>query len=71
MSTAQDRLAAEYGATLPPGLAALTAEQQDKLVVAIEEARVRQARALVKATDHGLDFIPKLLRGSVKKVLFG
>lgn len=71
MTDARARLEKEYGASLPPGLAGLTPEQQEKLVAAIEDARVRQARALAKATDHGLDFIPRLLRGPVKKVLFG
>lgn len=71
MATARDRLEAEFGAMLPPGLAALSDQQHARLVDAIEDARTRQARALAKATEHGLDFIPRLLRGPVKKVLFG
>jgi hypothetical protein len=71
MTDARARLEKEYGGPLPPGLSALTTDQQAILADAIEAARVRQARALAKATDGGLDFVPKLLRGPVKKVLFG
>lgn len=71
MATASDRLAREYGDALPPGLAALTEEQHTRLADAIEAARSRQATALAKATDSGLDFVPKLLRGTVKRVIFG
>ena len=71
MTEPRERLASEYGGPLPPGLASLSPEHQQVLVEAIEEARKHQARALAKATDQGLDFIPKLLRGPVKKVLFG
>jgi hypothetical protein len=66
-----DRLTREYGGALPPGLAALDATDRDRIADAIDAARTRQARALAKATEGGLDFIPKLLRGPVKKVLFG
>jgi len=71
MATARDRLEKEYGDTLPPGLAALTDVQHARLADAIDAARTRQAAALAKATDNGLDFVPRLLRGPVKKVLFG
>lgn len=71
MADPRDQLEREYGGPLPPGLAALAPEHQQALAEAIDAARTRQAHALAKATDHGLDFIPKLLRGPVKKVLFG
>ncbi len=71
MSYAPDPLAVEYGEPLPPGLAALTSEQRQLIADAIEATRVRQAEALAEATENGLSFVPKLMRGAVKKVLFG
>lgn len=71
MSDAADPLAAEYGDALPPGLAALTGEQRQLLADAIEAARVRQAEALAEATENGLRFVPKVMRGTIKKVVFG
>lgn len=71
MTQGPDPLEVEYGEPLPPGLAALTSEQRQLIADALEAARVRQAAALREATDNGLNFIPKLMRGTVKKVLFG
>lgn len=71
MGQVGDPLAVEYGETLPPGLAGLTDDQRQFVAAAIDAARVRQARALADATENGLDFIPRLLRGPVRKVLFG
>jgi hypothetical protein len=71
MTTARERLEKEYGSALPPGLAGLSDEQHARLADAIDAARTRQDQALAKATDSGLDFVPKLLRGTVKKVIFG
>ncbi len=71
MSEAHTRLEQEFGGALPPGLAALSPVDAAHLVDAVEAARARQIAALRSATDSGLDFVPKLLRGPVKKVLFG
>ena len=70
-SDARARLQTLYGGPLPPGLGALTAEQLARLADAVDDARARQKQALRGATDRGLDFVPTLLRGPVKKVLFG
>jgi hypothetical protein len=67
---AHARLAGEYGAPLPPGLAGLSSEQATQLVEAIEAARRHQDEALRTATEAGLGFVPKVLRGPVKRVLF-
>lgn len=71
MTSARDRLERECGETLPSGLAALTREQQARLADAIDAARTRQAQALAEATESGLAFVPRLLRSTVKKVVFG
>lgn len=61
----------EYGGPLPPGLARLDPEQQDRLCAAIDEARTRQREELGAAIERGLEVIPRLLRPAVKKALFG
>lgn len=71
MTEARTRLETELGAALPPGLAGLSDTDATHLADAIEAARKRQSAALRTATDSGLDFVPRLLRGPVKKVLFG
>lgn len=70
MSDARAQLEKDFGGPLPPGLAALSEDQHEVLATALSQAQERQAAALSQATEHGLDFIPKLLRGPVKKVLF-
>lgn len=71
MPAARERLEILYGGPLPPALTALTDEQHARLADAIDAARDAQKKALRTATDNGLEFVPKLLRGPVKKVLFG
>lgn len=64
-----ERLRAELGADPPPSVAALPAETQAALADALATARREQVRALVAATDAGLGFLPRLLRGPVQRVL--
>jgi hypothetical protein len=71
VTAARDRLERELGQPLPPGLAALPDAHHAQLAEAIDAARGRQREALAAATESGLAFIPRLLRGPVKKVLFG
>jgi hypothetical protein len=69
--TNRERLEKEYGGSLPPGLAALSDAEHATLADAIDAARRRQKDALRTATDRGLDFVPRILRSTVRKVLFG
>jgi hypothetical protein len=71
MSTALDDLRSELRADPPPAIAALDGADLARLTATLRAAREHQTAALEAATDHGLSFIPKLLRGTVKKVLFG
>ena len=71
MSSALDDLKRELRADPPPAVAALDESDIARLAGALRAAREQQTEALVAATDHGLSFIPKLLRAPVKKVLFG
>lgn len=64
-------LADLVGGSLPPGLASLGDDDLAVLADAIAAAESHQAEALAKAVDHGLSFIPRVLRGTVRKALFG
>jgi hypothetical protein len=71
MSEIQSALARELGSPLSPGLAALDDEDMAALVALIEDSRAHQKRALAQAIDNGLTIVPRFLRGTVRKALFG
>lgn len=66
----QEELQEQLGAELPPAVAALPAADLGVLTELLATARREQAAALGEATEKGLGFIPRLLRGPVQKVLF-
>lgn len=70
MSGAWGDLATGLGTEPPEGLRALTEEQLATLATALERAREHQSTALADAIDSGLAIIPRMLRGTVRKVLF-
>lgn len=59
------------GGPLPPGLRALSEAELDDLTATIAEASRGQEAALATAIDNGLNIVPKVLRGTVRKALFG
>ncbi|GAB2960614.1 hypothetical protein LWP59_05470 [Amycolatopsis acidiphila] len=61
-------LAAELGG-LPEGVAALPAEHQQDLADALHQASRRQAKALAKAGDEALRYVPALLRPAIRKAV--
>ena len=61
----------EIRATPPTSIAALEPEQLEMLSSAVAKARARQADALQTAIDDGLGFLPRLMRGAVKRALIG
>lgn len=71
MSDSQSALERELGGPLTPGLAALGDEDMAALVALIEGARAHQKRALAEAIDNGMTIVPRFLRGTVRKALFG
>lgn len=71
MASALDDLRRELRADPPPAIAALDDADLARLTTALRDAREHQSTALEEATDQGLAFIPRLLRGTVKKALFG
>jgi hypothetical protein len=64
-------LGLEIRATPPPSIAALAPDQLEILRTAVVDARARQADALDTAIDNGLGFLPRLMRGAVKRALLG
>lgn len=59
------------GGTLPEGLAQLGVEDRQRLLDTITSARKRQAQQLREATESGLQLLPRLMRGPVKKAIGG
>lgn len=55
---------------VPPALAALDAADRQALAAAVEAALEQQRHALAAAVDSGLGFVPRVLRGTVKRVVF-
>lgn len=54
----------------PISFAGLTDAQADQLADLVEAAKVRQREQLKAAVDGGLNNIPRLLRGPIKKLVF-
>ena len=71
MPQPRDLLSSLLGEPLPPGLSALSDTDLATLVEAIEAAEAHQRVALSEAVDHGLSIVPRVLRGTVRKALFG
>lgn len=70
-SGALHALELELGTKAPDGLAALDPAEMEALRAALGSARADQEQALERAMEDGLNFVPRLLRGAVKKALFG
>lgn len=62
-------LAKELRGPPPPGLRQLSSVQLADLAAAVREARQRQAQELARAGDQALRFIPRILRGPVRRVI--
>ena len=71
MASAVDILEDELGAPIPAGLEALSAAELQKLAELLRAAKKRQARALAEGVEDSLEFVPRLMRGPVRKILFG
>lgn len=64
-------LAAELGTAPPPEVDQLSPEALSELVAAIRERKVDQRRELHEAIENGLGAVPRLMRGPIRKILFG
>jgi hypothetical protein len=72
MSQAARRiLKPELGGAAPSGLDALTEDELHGFAAALRVAKRRQSDELELAVDQALDIVPRLLRGTIRKILFG
>ena len=71
MAQAVDTLQAQLGGRIPAGLEVLSAKELETLAGLLREARRRQARELDEGVEESLDIVPRLMRGPVRKILFG
>lgn len=53
------------------GLAGLKKAEAEALAAALATAKARQRKALEDSAEAALSHVPMLLRGAVRKVLFG
>ena len=59
------------GGSVPQGLADLGEDERKLLLDTIATSRRRQAADLKESAERGLELVPKLLRGPVKKAILG
>ena len=71
MSTARGTLEAELGGRAPDGLRRLRDGELIELADRLRDAKQRQSQALEVGIDEALEIVPRLVRGPVRRVLFG
>ena len=69
--TSRDVLHGQLSGRVPDGLATLTDEERIALAGLVRDARRRQSEALDGAIEEALGIVPRLVRGPVRKILFG
>ncbi|MDQ6751802.1 MAG: hypothetical protein M3Z33_13760 [Actinomycetota bacterium] len=65
------RLEAELGGRVPEGLETLTDGELADVGDRLRDTKRRQSQALDAAIEEALEIVPRLLRGPVRKILFG
>ncbi len=68
---ARHALEGELGGRAPDGVGTLTDEELADLADRLRATKERQSEALEAAIEEALEIVPRLLRGSVRRVLFG
>lgn len=62
-------LEAQLGSKPPAGLARLDTGELHDLTEAVREARRRQAAEIDAVADRALGFVPRVLRGPIRKIV--
>lgn len=70
-SDARRALQRELDGMVPDGLSTLTDEELTDLADLLHDMKQRQSQALDVAIEETLGIVPRLVRGPVRKVLFG
>jgi hypothetical protein len=61
----------ELGGSVPSGLEGLTEDELSEFAVVLRQAKRRQSQELEAAVEAALDIVPRLLRGTIRRMLFG
>ncbi|HEU0317290.1 MAG TPA: hypothetical protein VFR49_08170 [Solirubrobacteraceae bacterium] len=61
----------ELGGGVPDGLGVLSDDELDEFAGIVRAAKRRQSQELELAVEQALDIVPRLLRGTMRKILFG
>lgn len=64
-------LESELGGAPPDGLERLTDAQLRAFTDLLRDAKRRQSDALRSAVEESLEIVPRMVRGPVRKILFG
>jgi hypothetical protein len=64
-------LEAELGGRAPEGLEALKDSDLRAFTALLRDAKARQSEALQAAIEEALEIVPRMVRGPVRKILFG
>jgi hypothetical protein len=64
-------LGAELGGRAADGLGALSQEQRRAFAEVLHDAKARQPRELEEAIERSLGVVPRLLRETIRRILFG
>jgi len=71
MDDAVDILEGELGGHVPDGLTQLGDEQLLALADLLQDAKARGQEELREGVEDSLNFVPRLMRGPVRRILFG
>jgi hypothetical protein len=69
MPSVGEDLRRQLNAEVPPSIAALPEGDLETLTRLLHDARIQQRNALEHAIDEGLSFLPRMMRGVVKRAL--
>jgi hypothetical protein len=68
---AQRILKSELGGKVPHGMDGLTEADMAGFAGILHDAKDRQSKELEDAVDQALGIVPRLLRGTIRRILFG
>jgi hypothetical protein len=66
-----DALEAELGGRAPDALSTLSKGDRRAFAGVLHDAKARQSHELEAAVEEALGVVPRLLRGTIRKILFG
>jgi hypothetical protein len=64
-------LKSELGGKTPHGLDSLTETDMAGFAGILHDAKRRQSQELEESVDEALEIVPRLLRGTIRRILFG